>query len=113
MLLRVRKNQSRLSLAPLVIMTVVSKAAPHIKIPLWEQELCAGAVCENMVIAAHALGFGASWLSGWVAYDAAVLAQLGIAATEKLAGFVHIGTPTDVVPDRPRPDIAEITSYFA
>lgn len=106
-----KKESTRFTLAPLVI-GVVSTAANHVKIPLWEQELSAGAVCENLVIAAHALGFGASWLTGWMAYDERVLAKLGIGSHEKLAGFVHIGTPKETVPDRPRPKLDELVSYY-
>lgn len=106
-----KKESTRFTLAPLVI-GVVSTAANHVKIPLWEQELSAGAVCENLVIAAHALGFGASWLTGWMAYDERVLAKLGIGSHEKLAGFVHIGTPREAVPDRPRPKLEDLVSYY-
>ncbi|MDT3377838.1 nitroreductase [Labrys portucalensis] len=106
-----KKESTRFTLAPLVI-GVVSTAANHVKIPLWEQELSAGAVCENLVIAAHALGFGASWLTGWMAYDERVLAKLGIGSHEKLAGFVHIGTPREAVPDRPRPKLEDLVTYY-
>ncbi|GLS21414.1 nitroreductase [Labrys miyagiensis] len=106
-----KKESNRFSMAPLVI-GVVSTAANHVKIPLWEQELSAGAVCENLVIAAHALGFSSSWLTGWMAYDERVLLRLGIASHEKLAGFVHIGTAKEAMPDRPRPSLAEIITYY-
>lgn len=106
-----KKESTRFTLAPLVI-GVVSTAANHVKIPLWEQELSAGAVCENLVIAAHALGFGASWLTGWMAYDERVLAKLGIGSHEKLAGFVHVGTPREAVPDRPRPKLEDLVTYY-
>ena len=106
-----KKESTRFSLAPLVI-GVVSTAANHVKIPLWEQELSAGAVCENLVIAAHALGFSASWLTGWMAYDERVLLRLGVASHEKLAGFVHIGTAKEAMPDRPRPNLSEIITYY-
>ena len=59
----------RFSRAPLVV-AVVSRAAPHFKIPEWEQVLSAGAVRMNMIVAARALGFSATWLTEWVAYDA-------------------------------------------
>ena len=106
-----RKEATRFSLAPLVV-GVISTAAEHVKIPLWEQELSAGAACENLVVAATAMGFGASWLTGWYAYDAAVLAHLGVAPGEKVAGFVHIGTPKEAVPDRPRPNLAEVVTLY-
>ena len=101
-----KKEGSRFSLAPLVV-GVVSTARDHAKIPLWEQQLSAAACCENLVIAATGMGFGASWLTGWFAYDDEVLPALGIGPGESVAGFVHIGTPKERVPDRPRPGLAE------
>lgn len=106
-----KKEAARFSLAPLVV-AVVSTAAPHPKIPQSEQLASAAAACENLVVAATALGYGASWLTGWFAYDAAVLARLGVGPGETVAGFVHIGTPKEAVPDRPRPDLASIVSHF-
>jgi len=107
-----KKEASRFSQAPLVI-GVVSIAATHAKIPVWEQELSAAAVCENLVIAATAMGYGASWLTGWYAYDADVVGKLGLREGEKVAGFVHIGKPTETIPDRPRPVLREIVSHFS
>lgn len=107
-----KKEAGRFTLAPLVV-AVVSMASHHPKIPVWEQELSAGAVCENLVIAATALGYGASWLTGWYAYDEAVCRALGVRAGEKVAGFVNIGTAREAVPDRPRPDLGQIVSHFA
>src|SRR5262249_264910 len=76
--------------APLVI-AVVSRAGPHVKIPEWEQVRLAGAAATSLVFAAHALGFAASWLTEWYAYDRRVLDALGVKPEEKIAGFVHIG----------------------
>ncbi|MCG6206042.1 nitroreductase [Rhodopseudomonas sp. HC1] len=104
-------EQGRLSEAPLVI-AVVSSPKPHPKVPLWEQELSAGASCMNIVAAATALGYGANWLSGWIAYDRDVLAGLGLKEHEKLAGFIHIGTPTRANEDRPRPVLSEVVTRF-
>lgn len=106
-----KKEARRFSLAPLVV-CVVSKPGDHPKVPAWEQELSAAAACENLVIAATAMGFGASWLTGWHAYDGDVTPQLGVGPGEKVVGFVHIGTPTDTVPDRPRPDLDGIVARF-
>jgi nitroreductase len=89
--------------APVVI-GVVSTAGEHPKIPVWEQVLSAGAVCQNMLIAATALGVGCQWITGWYAYDAEVLAAFGVGEGEKMAGFVYFGTPTEAVTDRPRPE---------
>ncbi len=108
---RIELEKSRLSLAPLVV-GVVSRAAPHPKIPEWEQELSAGAVCMNLVVAANALGFAASWLTGWYAYDREVLAGLGLGPGEKMAGFVHIGRNDSPREDRVRPSLADIVTRF-
>ena len=88
--------------APLVI-GVVSFTRPHPKVPAWEQQLSAGASAMNIVTAATALGYGANWLTGWFAFDRDVLDGLGLKADEKIAGFIHIGTPSKPSEDRPRP----------
>jgi nitroreductase len=104
-------ERRRLARAPLVI-AVVSRAAPHVKIPEWEQVLSAGAVTMSLVIAAHALGFGATWITEWYAYDRRVLDALGLAPHEKMAGFVHIGRPAQTPEDRPRPALSDIVTHF-
>ena len=108
----VAAERSRLARAPLVI-AVVSRAAPHVKIPEWEQVLSAGAAAMSLVLAAHALGYGANWITEWYAYDRRVLDALGLTDNEKVAGFVHIGTPKHAPEDRPRPALAEIATRFA
>jgi nitroreductase len=104
-------ERTRLARAPLVI-AVVSRAAPHVKVPEWEQVLSAGAAAMSLVIAAHALGFAASWITEWYAYDRAVLAALGLAPHERIAAFVHIGQPAQPPEDRPRPALADIVTRF-
>jgi len=105
-------ERQRLARAPLVI-AVVSRAGPHVKIPEWEQVLSAGAAAMNLVLAAHALGYGASWMTEWYAYDRGVLAALGLAANERIAGFVHIGRSSGEPADRPRPPLSEIATRFS
>jgi nitroreductase len=102
---------SRLARAPLVI-AVVSRASPHVKIPEWEQVLSAGAAAMNLVMGVYALGFAAAWITEWYAYDRAVLAALGLASHEKIAGFVHIGRPAHPPEERPRPALADIVTRF-
>ena len=104
-------ERKRLARAPLVI-AVVSRAGPHVKIPEWEQVLSAGAAAMSLVLAAHALGYGANWITEWYAYDRAVLDALGLKDNEKVAGFIHIGTPKQAPEDRPRPVLAEIATRF-
>jgi nitroreductase len=108
----VEAERQRLTRAPLVI-AVVSRAAPHVKIPEWEQVLSAGAAAMNLVLAAHALGYGASWITEWYAYDRSVLDALGLAPHERIAGFIHIGTPPGAPEDRPRPPLDEIATRFS
>jgi len=104
-------ERNRLARAPLVV-AVVSRAAPHLKIPEWEQVLSAGAAAMNLVTAAHALGFAANWITEWYAYDRRVLDALGLAPNEKIAGFVHIGRPAKPPEDRPRPPLTDIVTRF-
>ena len=104
-------EKRRLMDAPLVI-AVVSFTRPHPKVPAWEQELSAGASAMNIVTAATALGYGANWLTGWFAFDRDVLDGLGVKADEKLAGFIHIGTPSKPAEDRPRPILSDIVTRF-
>jgi len=105
-------ERTRLMRAPLVI-AVVSRAAPHVKVPEWEQVLSAGAAAMNLVIAANALGYGACWITEWYAYDRGVLDALGLQPHEKIAGFVHIGRPPGVPEDRPRPPLDEIATRYS
>jgi len=104
-------ERKRLARAPLVI-AVVSRAGPHIKIPEWEQQLSAGAASMSLVMAAHAMGYAASWITEWYAYDRRVLDRFGVAANERIAGFVHIGRPTKPPEDRDRPKLADIVTRF-
>ncbi|MES2755383.1 MAG: nitroreductase [Pseudomonadota bacterium] len=72
-------------------------------IPVWEQELSAGAACMNLLHAAHASGFAGGWLSGWPAFSATVLAALGGREGDRIAGFVFIGSLERPPVERPRP----------
>jgi nitroreductase len=74
--------------------------------------LSAGAAAMSLVLAAHALGYGANWITEWYAYDRSVLDALGLAPQERIAGFIHIGRPPGPPEDRPRPRLDEIVSRF-
>ncbi len=87
-----------------VVLAVVSTAAPHGKIPVWEQQMSAAAVCYNAVMAATALGFDAQWQSDWVIYDEGAKTVMGVNAAEKIAGLIYIGHSSVQMEDRPRPD---------
>jgi nitroreductase len=102
----------RFSAAPLVV-AVVSRAAPHVKIPEWEQVLSAGAVCMSLTIAANALGYATAWLTGWCAYDRRFATAIGLSDHERIAGFIHIGQAALEPQDRARPALTEIVTTFA
>ena len=95
--------------APLVV-AVVSRADPRARKPEWEQVLTVGAVCMNLITAATALGYASVWLTGWAAYDTETLRVLSVQATEKVAGFIHIGTAKERPPDRSRPDLDDLVT---
>ncbi len=101
------KDRQRFSHAPLII-TVIASPRPNPKVPEAEQLMTAGCVCFALLQAAQAFGFGAQWLTAWMAFDPAVHAHLGLAEGEQIAGFIHIGTPKTAVPERERPDPAAL-----
>ena len=92
---------------------VVALSSPRTEshIPLWEQQLSAGAACMNLLHAAHAMGFAGGWLTGWAAYNQAVRDAFG-ASDEQIAGFLFIGSPAKQLEERPRPDLSKIISVW-
>jgi nitroreductase len=106
-----RFERNRFLRAP-VIVTVISSLKTEKPIPEWEQRLSAGAVCQNVLVAAAAAGFGANWLTEWCAYDEIVTGKLGLGEGEKVAGFIYIGTATAPLEERPRPVLDDIVSNW-
>ena len=97
--------------APSLVL-LVSAPKRDSKIPLWEQQLSAGAVAMNLLHAAHAHGFVGNWLTGWPAYSPAVLRALGLDAGEQLVGYFFIGTAAKALDERPRPALADVVSEW-
>ena len=108
---QIDEETKRFLRAPLVV-AVISAAREQHKIPVWEQELSAGAVCQNLLIAATASGFVAQWVTEWYAYHPTVKERLGLKPGERVAGFIYIGTSTVELEERPRPEIDKIVSYY-
>jgi len=108
---RLAMERARFLRAP-VIVGVVSRVREGIPIPVWEQELSAGAVCQTMLIAATALGFVANWLTEWPAYNAKVAQRLGLRDGERVAGFVYIGKPAQPLEERVRPELDKIVTRY-
>lgn len=93
----------------LVVVLSAPRTGSHI--PLWEQELSAGAACMNLLHAAHAMGFAGGWLTGWPSFSDAVRDAFG-QAPERIAGFLFLGTPGRPLDERPRPDMDRIVSHW-
>jgi nitroreductase len=94
-----------------VLVVVLSSPKVDSHIPLWEQQLSAGAAGMNLLHAAHALGFAGGWLTGWAAYSDAVRDAFG-AEPERIAGYIFLGTPAKQLEERPRPDLQKIISNW-
>lgn len=108
---RLKLERERFVRAPMVI-GVVSSIKDTNKAPEWEQILSAGAVCMNLIHSAHAEGYSAQWLTEWYAFDEKILGELGLKHGERIAGFIHIGTPEAPKNERPRPDLSQIVQIW-
>lgn len=100
----------KLTAPPLTILVVSTPVEGH-KVPVWEQQLSAGAVCMNLEHAANALGYSASWITDWYSYDPQAVELLGLVQGEQVAGFIHVGTLAEPPLERPRPDLAAKVDY--
>ena len=108
---KLEKSRRQFADADLVV-AIVSSPVPSPKVPEIEQILSAGAVCLSMLNAALASGWGANWLTGWMASDRTFLRNgLSLSKSEFVAGFIHIGTERFAPPERPRPDVEAITTW--
>ena len=107
------KGRGQFDLGHLAVV-VISSPKPATKIPLAEQRASAAALSMNLVNAAEAAGWGACWLSGWPAHDADFAGRaFGCSGDECVMGIIHIGTPPAAeAPDRPRPDLTRIVSFY-
>lgn len=107
---RLDTERRRFMRAPVVVAVV--SMVKSTAIPEWEQVLSAGASCFNMLLAANASGYDACWLTEWTAYSPGVKKALGLAETERIAGFLYIGTAAEKGPDRDRPSLSEVVSRW-
>lgn len=101
---KARAALAKLAAPPVTVLVVSAPVAGH-KVPVWEQELSAGAVCMNLEHAAGAFGYAASWITDWYSYDPDAVRLLDLAEGERVAGFIHIGAPREPLQERPRPDM--------
>jgi nitroreductase len=85
------------------LIVLVSSPVDGTKIPVWEQQLSAGAAAMNLLLATHALGFAGGWVTGWAAYSEGVRRGLELREPERIAGFLFLGTPAVPLEERARP----------
>jgi nitroreductase len=102
-------EKQRFTRAPTVLAVIFTPNEGH-KTPVKEQLLTSGIAAYNLVLAANSMGFGAQWITEWLAEDRAFAGYLGLAENEQITGFVHIGTCTQTTLERPRPELADILS---
>lgn len=109
---QIRFEHDRPFRAP-VLIAATAKLAPHAKIPEWEMILSGGAVCQNLLLAATALGYGAQWLTEWPSYRAETVRLLGHDPNEdRILGFLYIGSKEAAPTERTRPDFATVVTAF-
>ncbi|TNE40971.1 MAG: nitroreductase [Sphingomonadales bacterium] len=96
--------------APCLVVLVSSPDTSR-PIPVWEQELSAGAAAMNLLHAAHAMGFAGGWLTAWPAFSDIVRDAFG-SAPDRIAGFLFIGTPARELQERPRPKYEDVVSVW-
>jgi len=101
----------KLAVPPEALM-VVSSPQDGKGIPLWEQQLSAAAICQTLLIAAGAMGYGANWITDWYSYDDRSREILGVAPHEAIAGFIYLGTPAEAPLERDRPDYSARVSWW-
>lgn len=86
------KLRSKPLRAPMIIVGICSPR-DHPKVPVFEQQLAAGAAINNLLIAAYAQDIGAIWRTGPMATHATVCRGLGLSAQESVLAFIYLGTP--------------------
>lgn len=89
------------------LVVLISAPVQDHKIPVWEQELSCGTVGMNLLLAAHAFGYVAGWVTGWRAYSPKVNAAF-CEPGQRIAGFIFIGHPGRELEDRDRPELSSI-----
>jgi nitroreductase len=108
---RLELEAKRFLRAPVVV-AVVSRVVANPAVPEWEQVLSAGAACQNTIVAATALGFGAQWITEWYAFSNGVREALYLTDNERVAGFIYIGTAKERPDDRDRPALEDIVTSW-
>ena len=90
------------------LLVLLSTPVPGSKVPVWEQQMSAGAVGMNLLHAAHAHGYVGSWLTGWAAYNPHVAAAFGAGEGDTIVGYFFLGTAARELDERPRPEYDDV-----
>lgn len=98
--------------APVIVVVAARVQPDHPKIPPIEQIASAAAATQNMLLAAHALGFAAKWATGRQAYDAGVKAGLGLAENDLIVGFLYVGSYAAEHPAPARPGLDGVVTSW-
>lgn len=96
-----RQRTQKLPLRAPMILIVVAGITEHPKVPEVEQLLSAGCGAYAALLGLEAAGFGGIWRTGAPAYDPHVHQELGLQPSERLVGFLYIGTPAAEEKARP------------
>jgi nitroreductase len=105
-------ERNRFMRAPVVV-CVIADVKPHVKIPEWEQQLSVGAACQNILVAASLAGYAAQWLTEWYSFDPVINAALHLTDTERVAGFIYLGSATEKPAERVRPELQDRLTHWS
>ena len=98
--------------APTIVVAAARVQKGH-RIPAIEQLTAAAAATQNIMLAAHAMGYGAMWKTGEPAYDAGVKTALGLEVDDEIVGFLYLGTRTGGTSPAPRPAARDQVTVWA
>jgi len=97
--------------APLII--AVSVDAPTEERIIAIENVCAAAAsCQNILLAAHALGLGAIWRTGTWARDAKVKEFFSLAPERDLIAFIYMGIPDGEPKINERPPVDDRVTWL-
>ena len=107
---QIQIEYNRPNRAPLLL--IVTTKLQESRIPKWEQILSGAAVCQNILIAASALGYHSQWLSEWPNYNEEVKKAFGLQGEDEFLGFIYIGTASELPSERSRPTVKEVVTWL-
>ena len=109
---QIEAERQRPQRAPVLLIVTSDIQSPH-KIPELEQRVSGGAVCMNILNAAHVLGYSAQWVTEWLSFDTDIKAALGHQDQTDIIGMIYIGTAVEPPQPRSRPSLDDIVSEWS